>query len=109
MKRHLPPLVALRAFEAAGRHGSFLHAASELNVTQSAVSRHVKNLETYLKKPLFQRLTRKVQLTSFGRNYLNSISAGLDEIESATVYALAPKSTLKVSIMPTTANLWLLT
>ena len=53
-------------------------------MTQSAVSRHVKNLETYLKKPLFQRLTRKVQLTSFGRNYLNSISAGLDEIESAT-------------------------
>ena len=108
MKRHLPPLVALRAFEAAGRHASFLHAASELNVTQSAVSRHVKNLETYLNKPLFQRLTRKVQLTSFGRNYLNAISAGLDEIESATVHALAPKSTLKVSIMPTTANLWLL-
>ena len=108
MKRHLPPLVALRAFEAAGRHASFLRAAAELNVTQSAVSRHIKNLENYLHQPLFKRLTRKVQLTAFGKNYLNAIASGLDEIEGATVNALAPKTTLKVSIMPTTANLWLL-
>lgn len=108
MKRHLPPLVALRAFEAAGRHSSFLRAAAELNVTQSAVSRNVKNLENYLKQPLFKRLTRRVQLTSFGRNYLSAISFGLDEIENATVNALSPKTTLKVSIMPTTANLWLM-
>jgi LysR family glycine cleavage system transcriptional activator len=109
MKRHLPPLIALRAFEAAGRHASFLHAASELNVTQSAVSRHVKNLETYLNKPLFQRLTRKVQLTSFGKELPETpFLRASTKFESATVHALAPKSTLKVSIMPTTANLWLL-
>src|SRR5258706_2991976 len=108
MKRDLPPLVALRAFESAGRHSSFLQAAAELNVQQSAVSRHVKNLENYLGQPLFKRLTRKVQLTSLGKNYLNAISSGLDEIENATVNALSPKTTLKVSIMPTTANLWFL-
>lgn len=107
MKRHLPPLVALRAFEAAGRHSSFLQAAAELNVTQSAVSRHVKKLETYLGRPLFKRLTRKVQLTPLGKSYLNAITSGLDTIEAATVNARSPKSTLRVSIMPTTANLWL--
>lgn len=107
MKRLLPPLVALRAFEAAGRHASFLQAAAELNVTQSAVSRNIKTLESFLKRKLFTRLTRKVQLTSFGKSYLGAISSGLDEIESATENALSSKTTLKVTIMPTTANLWL--
>jgi LysR family glycine cleavage system transcriptional activator len=108
MKRTLPPLVALRAFEAAGRHSSFLQAAAELNVTQSAVSRNIKVLEKFLNQSLFTRLTRRVQLTSFGRSYLSAISSGLDAIEDATTEALSPKTTLKVTIMPTTANLWLL-
>ena len=108
MKRNLPPLIALRAFEAAGRHASFLQAAAELNVTQSAISRNIKTLESFLQQPLFTRLTRRVQLTTFGRNYLDAISAGLTEIENATVHALSSKTTLKVMIMPTTANLWLL-
>ncbi len=108
MKRHLPPLVALRAFEAAGRHTSFLQAAAELNVTQSAVSRNIKTLERFLKQPLFTRHTRRVELTPFGRSYLGAISTGLDAIEDATNDALSPKTALKVTIMPTTANLWLL-
>src|SRR3954467_7438731 len=108
MKRNLPPLVALRAFEAAGRQSSFLQAAAELNVTQSAVSRNIKVLENFLQQPLFTRLTRRVQLTPFGRRYLNAITSGLDAIEDATTDALSPKTTLKVTIMPTTANLWLL-
>ncbi len=58
MNRPLPPLNALRAFEAAGRHLSFTKAAAELNVTPGAISHQVKALEELLKVPLFRRLTR---------------------------------------------------
>jgi len=108
MKRHLPPLLALRAFESAARHASFLRTAEEIHVTQGAISRHVKNLETFLGQPRFRRLTRRVELTAFGKAYYVDISAGLNQIERATVSALSPKTTLNVSIIPSTANLWLM-
>ena len=66
----LPPLTWLRAFEAAARHLSFTQAASELNLTQSAVSQHVRSLETALGAALFVRRTRALQLTEAGANYL---------------------------------------
>ena len=65
-----PPLTWLRAFEAAARHLSFTHAATELNLTQSAVSQHVRNLEAALGMILFVRKTRALQLTEGGSNYL---------------------------------------
>lgn len=108
MKRNLPPLLALRAFDAAGRHLSFSRAAGELFVTQGAVSHHIKALEDYLKVPLFRRLTRNVELTPFGRQYLAAISGALEDIERATEKAAAPKATLTVSIMQTTANIWVM-
>ncbi|MHA1601137.1 MAG: LysR family transcriptional regulator, partial [Alphaproteobacteria bacterium] len=63
MKRRLPPLNALRAFEAAGRHLSFRKAAEELNVTPAAISHQVKALEAFYGAPLFRRLTRALLLT----------------------------------------------
>ena len=63
MARQLPSLVALRAFEAAARHMSFTAAAHELSVTQGAISRHIKSLETYLRVALFRRLPRVIELT----------------------------------------------
>lgn len=108
MKRDLPPLLALRAFEAAGRHLSFTRAAEELNVTQSAISRHVKLLESYLRRPVFQRLTRRIEFTSFGRSYFLAISAGLEAIERAAPVATSERTTLKVSISQSLGNLWLL-
>jgi LysR family glycine cleavage system transcriptional activator len=63
MKRVLPPLNALRAFEAAGRLGSFKEAAAELHVTHGAVSQHVRLLEEWLGAPLFERHNRRVVLT----------------------------------------------
>lgn len=65
----IPPLNALRAFEASARMGSFTQAADELNVTQAAVSQQVKLLEQYLKTPLFIREAKGVRLTEAGRSY----------------------------------------
>ena len=66
----LPPLTWLRAVEAAARHLSFTQAAAELNLTQSAVSQHVRSLESALGFALFVRRTRALQLTEGGSNYL---------------------------------------
>ena len=63
MARRLPPLNALRAFEAAARHLSFTRASRELNVTQAAISHQVKALEERLGVPLFRRLNRRLLLT----------------------------------------------
>lgn len=108
MKRRLPPLLALRAFEAAGRHMSFSKAADELNVTQGAISRQIKLLEDFLRAPLFRRLTRQVELTPFGQNYLSAATAALDEIERATVQSLQEAKALSVSLLPTLGALWLM-
>ncbi len=84
MRRHLPPLNALRAFEAAGRHENFSRAAEELGVSHSAISRHVRGLEHHLSTALFHDLPRGVTLTAAGRQYLAQTSAALDDIASAT-------------------------
>ena len=84
MLRHLPPLNALRTFEAAARCGSFKLAAKELHVTQSAVSRQIRNLEDRLGVRLFERLNRRVRLTIAGESYLPTLSGAFDEIARAT-------------------------
>ncbi|WP_083374446.1 LysR substrate-binding domain-containing protein [Methylobacterium sp. C1] len=108
MKRRLPPLLALRAFEAAGRHLSFSKAADELNVTQGAISRQVKLLEEFLHARLFRRLTRQVELTSFGQDYLAAATSALDVIERATARSLSEARVLSVSVLPTIGALWLM-
>ncbi|MEO9514638.1 MAG: LysR family transcriptional regulator [Paracoccaceae bacterium] len=84
MARTLPPLNALRAFEAAGRHQSFSRAAVELNVSHSAISRHVRGLEDRLGTQLFRDAAPGVALTSEGQAYLARISPALDDISEAT-------------------------
>ena len=108
MHRRLPSLIAVRAFEAAGRRLSFSKAADELGVTQGAISRQIKILEDFLKTPLFRRLTRRIELTPFGEIYLASMSSALDTIEHSTSRALGAKRYLSASILPSTATLWLL-
>jgi len=110
MRRNLPPLNALRAFEAAGRLLSFSSAARELRVTQGAISRQVKGLEGYLGVKLFVRLTRRIELTEAGRDYLREAQAALDRLESATRKA-QPRGahrTLTISVLPTLASAWLM-
>ena len=70
MERHLPPLNALRAFEAAARHLSITRAAEELHVTPAAVSHQVKGLEAYLGVQLFKRANRSLLLTDAGEGAL---------------------------------------
>jgi len=84
MKRRLPPLSSLRAFEAAARHLSFAEAAAELAVTPAAVSHQVKRLEDYLGVKLFRRLNRQVLLTDAGqldRAAMDRAVAGLQRMK----------------------------
>lgn len=80
----LPPLNALRAFEAAARHLSFKRAAQELHVTPAAVGQQVKALEARLGVRLFERLHKQLILTAAGQSYLPGISDGFRRIADAT-------------------------
>ncbi|MEL6767792.1 MAG: LysR family transcriptional regulator [Pseudomonadota bacterium] len=80
----LPPLAWLRAFEATARHLSFTRAAADLNLTQSAVSQHVRSLETFLGRDLFVRKTRALELTEAGSNYLPVIREAFELISQGT-------------------------
>ncbi len=79
----LPPLNALRAFEAAARNLSFRKAAEELNVTPAALSHQIRGLEDYLQTRLFHRLTRRVELTEAGLLIQPDISEGFDSLTRA--------------------------
>ena len=80
----LPPLSWLRAFEASARHLSFTHAASELNLTQAAISKQVKLLEHYLREPLFQRNARSLVLTKVGAAYLPKVRDSFERLSVGT-------------------------
>ena len=83
-RRQLPPLNAVRAFEAAARTGGFQAAAAELNVSANAVGRLVKVLEDRLGVELFKRLTRGVTVTEVGRSYLEKVETLFDQLADAT-------------------------
>ncbi|MEM6563303.1 MAG: LysR substrate-binding domain-containing protein [Pseudomonadota bacterium] len=101
MARTLPPLNALRAFEAAGRHQSFTRAADELAVSHSAVSRHVRGLEARLGVKLFRDLPRGVELTVEGKRYLQQVLPALDMISEATEgLSAVPRGRVVVSSEP---------
>src|SRR5579859_239835 len=108
--RTLPPLNALRAFEAAARHLSFTRAAAELLVTHGAVSRAVRGLEDWLGTPLFRRFNRRVELTDEGSRYLGEIGAALDRIALASERAKgsATRRVLRVNSIATFTIRWLI-
>lgn len=109
MGRLLPPLNALRAFEAAGRLGSFTKAAEELNVSHSAISRHVRGLEDRLNVHLFRSQNTGVTLTDQGRSYLSEITPALDRIANATeALTVPPKGTVTLTTENTVAQKWLI-
>lgn len=83
MSDRLPPLTALRAFDAAARHMSFSRAAAELNVTPAALSFQIKSLEEHLAAPLFRRLNRAVELTDAGKALAPGASDGFTALASA--------------------------
>ena len=109
MARRLPPLNALRAFEAAARHLSFTRAAGELHVTQAAISHQVKALEAHLGRPLFRRLNRALVLTEDAQMYLAGLREAFDMMDAATARLVAGESrgVLTVSVLPSFAAKWL--
>lgn len=110
MARRLPPLNALRAFEASARLGSFVAAAAELNVSAAAVSQLVRRLERYLDTPLFQRLPRGLVLTEQGRDWLPELSAGFNLLGESTARLRAKQADglLTITTLAAFANGWLL-
>lgn len=110
MRRRLPPLNALRAFEAAARHLSFTKAAEELAVTQAAVSHQVKALEDHLGVPLFRRLNRALALTEAGRSLLPAAHEAFDLLDAAARRLRQAESggPLRVSALSSFASKWLL-
>jgi len=106
--RRLPPLAAVRAFEAAARLESFTAAAAELGLTQAAVSYQVKSLEERLGTALFVRERGRARLTPLGHRLLPALSQALDAIEAAFAsHQAEDESLLTVSTTLTFANTWL--
>lgn len=108
-RRLLPPMAALHSFMAAARHGSFSRAATEIGLTQGAVSRQIATLEDWLQTQLFERHGRRVQLSDAGRVYADAIGPALAGIRSATARALAEpaEATLRIATLPTFGMRWL--
>lgn len=104
----LPPLNALRAFEAAARHGGFTGAADELCVTRGAISRHVKLLEENLGVALFRRLPQGLELTEQGRRFLPVLTDAFDSITRGARSISAERSDLRIICAPTTSIRWLI-
>lgn len=109
MPHRLPPLNALRAFEAAARHLSFKNAAQELSVTPTAISHQIKLLEDFLDLPLFHRLTRALELTPQGEAMLSKVREGLECFAAAvqSAHERVTKGRLIVVLPPSFATRWL--
>ena len=108
MPRNLPPLNPLRAFESAGRLGSFTRAAEELNVSHSAISRHIRGLEKRLNVHLFRVQKSGVALTEQGQRYLAQITPALDQIAIATdALTATPSGVVTMTTESAVAQKWL--
>ena len=114
--RNVPPLQFLQGFEAAARLGSFTEAASELGLSQSAVSHQMRLLEDRMGQPLFLRIGRAVRLTDAGRDYQRTVRRSLDELQAGylklapyrkpgSVIIYAPRDFTSRWLLPKLANL----
>jgi len=110
MARHLPPLTAFQAFEAAARLMSFTKAAAELHVTKSAISHHIRTLEDYLGIKLFHRSTRQLTLTKPGQACFPELKQGFDRLEMALkqLTQLDIQDSLKINASLSFAEKWLM-
>ena len=111
MRRKIPSIEALIAFEAAARHQSFTRSADELALTQSAVGRQIAILEEYLGVPLFNRIKKRISLTDVGQMYARQVRESLEKIERDTLAAMAHQGAggiLELAVIPTFATRWLI-
>lgn len=110
MKRgELPSIDGLAAFVAAAEHGSFTRAADQLNLSQGAISRQVRELESRLGVRLFERIRQRIVLTDAGRLYLSQVKKTLDDLASAarSAASLSNSTILNLVALPTFAGRWL--
>ena len=109
MSLQYPPLKALRAFESAARTGSYVDAASELNVTPAAVSQQVRNLEQYYSRRLFTRYNNRIVLTDAGSTIYSSLAPALLDLVHRNRELLDGPSAahLVISVLPSLAQTWL--
>ena len=109
-KRDLPPLSALRAFEAAARHMSFRAAAEELGLTQTAISHQVAALEEHFATRLFDRAGRRVALSEAGRLFFPFVRDGFDRVTQGTDLLRRSRMSedLRVQVYVTVAVRWLI-
>lgn len=106
----LPPLNALRAFEAAARTGSYVAAAEELGVSAAAISQQIRKLEDYLGKQMFMRLNNRVVLTDAGHAIRDGTAAALQMISDSTEQLVSDRSRsrLVISTIDSVAEKWLI-
>ncbi|HZY63081.1 MAG TPA: LysR family transcriptional regulator [Edaphobacter sp.] len=107
----LPSIACLQAFESVARHGSITRAAQELNLTQSAVSRQIHQLESLLDVRLFERVRQRVIITDAGKLYLNDVSKAMGGLKDATSRVMAcggNPNLLNLAVLPTFATRWLM-
>ncbi|MEM7318911.1 MAG: LysR family transcriptional regulator [Pseudomonadota bacterium] len=104
-----PPLTAMRAFEAAARHQSYVAAAAELSVTPGAISQHVKTLEGWAGVDLFHRKAQGLALSPAGRSLVDSFTEAFDALSNATqeLRNLRPDADIHIAALPSIAQLWL--
>jgi len=106
----LPSIACLQSFECVARHGSVSRAAVELNLTQSAVSRQVHQLEELLDVALFERVRQRVVITDAGRLYLKDVNRMIIDLKDSTSRIMAcggSASLLNLAVLPTFATRWL--
>jgi len=109
MPRRLPPLRAIRHFEAAAEHESLVAAAEDLCVSKGAVSQQIKLLEQYLGLALFERSGRGLRLTDAGRRYHSAVRTSLSALERATekLARQRTRATFRLTVLPAFASMWL--
>lgn len=110
MRRFLPSLSGLQAFESAARHLNFTRAAKDIGMTQSGVSRQVKSLEEFLGVRLFERMGPRLILTESGQNYASEITEALDAIQVASIDLVRGRkanTALIIGALPSVASRWL--
>lgn len=110
-RSQIPDVAVLQAFECAARYGSFTHAARELNLTQSAVSRQIRTLEEQLGVRLFERVRKRVLLSTAGKATYPEVSALLRQLEEVVLQAKSSAQsarTLTIATLPTFGSRWLM-
>ncbi|MCB6182179.1 LysR family transcriptional regulator [Leeia sp. TBRC 13508] len=111
MRRKIPSIESLLAFEAAAKYQSFTRAAEELSLTQSAICKQIASLEQFLEIKLFRRVKRHVELTDAGKSYAAQVQESLESLEQQTLSVMAHEgrgSVIELAAIPTFTTRWLI-